>query len=121
MTPQGEVRYSKWERGVHFSALVTNRVENQTITWRYRFADDSFPRGSMDDHVKIGGEYFDLYDTTFNIVPISAGLSRLEIVSHYRVTTNINAYAKLVANFIAHDFMSTILQLYKSRSEETSS
>jgi hypothetical protein len=119
MTPEGEVRYSKWERGVNFSALVTHKIQDRSITWRYRFTDKSFPNGSMDDHVKIGGKYFNLYDTTFNLTPISKNLTKLEIVSHYSVTTDVNFYALPIANFIAHDFMSTILSLYKERSEKS--
>jgi hypothetical protein len=82
---------------------------------------NSFPEGSLDEHVKIGGQYFDLYDTTFNLVPISSDLTRLEIISHYRVTTGVNFYSVPIARFIAHDFMSTILHLYKLRSERSES
>jgi hypothetical protein len=116
-TVEGEVRFSKWDRGVNFSALVVNRIEDRSITWRYRFAPDSFPAGSLDDHVKIGGQYFDLYDTTFNLVPMDEKSTRLEIISHYRVTTDINFYAVPVARYIAKDFMSSIVGLYKRRSE----
>lgn len=118
MSPEGEVRYSKWERGVHFSALVTHQIEDRTITWKYKFGPDSFPKGSLDDHVKIGGQYFNLYDTTFNLEPLSANTTRLEIISHYSVTTNVNFYGVPVARFIANDFMSTIIHLYKYRSEK---
>lgn len=117
MTPEGEVRFSKWERGVNFSALVTERIPDRSISWRYQFTPQSFPDGSLDDHVKIGGQYFDLYDTTFNLVPVTANLTKLEIVSHYRVTTSVNFYGAPIARWIAHDFMSTILHLYKLRSE----
>ena len=121
MTPQGEVRYSKWERGVNFSALVTKRVEDRSITWRYNFTPNSFPPGSLDNHVKVGGKYFDVEDTTFNLTPISDKLTHLEVVSHYRVTTDVNFYGVPVARFIAKDFMSTIVHLYKLRSERSAS
>lgn len=116
-TPAGEVRYSKWERGVSFSAIVTERSELRSISWRYRFDAASFPEGSLDDHVKIGGRFFDLHDTTFVLTPLSERVTKLEIISHYSVTTNLNIYAVPVARFIANDFMSTILGLYKTRSE----
>jgi hypothetical protein len=117
MTPEGEVRFSRWERGVNFQGVVTNRKEDASITWHYRFDAHSFPKGSMDEHVAIGGRYFDLDDTTFNLEPMPGGMTRLEIVAHYRVSSAINFYAVPAADFLGRDFVSTILGLYKSRSE----
>lgn len=115
--PEGENRYSLWERGVNFRGAVTNRRDNQTIAWRYIFDDKSFPPGSMDEHVAIGGRYFNLHDTTFNLQNLANGQTRLEIVAHYRVTTSINFYAVPLANLLGQDFAHTILGLYKHRSE----
>jgi hypothetical protein len=117
LSPSGEVRFSKWERGVHFRGVVTRRQPQRSITWRYVFDRDSFPAGSMDDHVAIGGRYFDLHDTTFNLQPLVDGRTRLEIVAHYRVSSSINFYAIPVASLIGVDFVDTILGLYKGRSE----
>jgi hypothetical protein len=116
-TPEGEIRFSRWDRGVHFRGMVTHREENKSITWRYLFDKDSFPPGSMDDHVAIGGRYFDVHDTTFNLVPLADGTTKLEVIAHYRVSTNVNFYAVPVARFFAHDFVDTLLGLYKMRSE----
>jgi len=116
-TPSGEMRFSKWERGVNFRAIVTNRIEDRTISWHYIFDDRSFPAGSMDEHVAIGGRYFALRDTTFNLMPLPGGRTQLEIVAHHRVTTNINFYAVPAATLLGYDFINTILTLYKSRSE----
>lgn len=115
--PDGEIRYSKWERGVSFRAVVTGRVEEETITWRYIFDEQSFPPGSMDDHVELGGRYFDIGDTTFNLRPAPGGRTELEIVAHYRVTTRINFYAVPAATILGRDFMATLLGFYKHRSE----
>jgi hypothetical protein len=116
-TEEEEVRFSRWERGVNFRGFVTARKENESITWRYVFDDRSFPEGSMDEHVAIGGRYFDLRDTTFHLMPEPDGGTRLEIVAHYRVSTSINAYAVPVAAILGRDFLDTILGLYKHRSE----
>lgn len=115
--PTGEVRYSKWERGVNFRAVVTQKDEDRSITWHYVFDDKSFPPGSMDDHVAIGGEYFALHDTTFNLQPLPGGRTRLGIVTHHRISTGINFYAIPVATLLGNDFIATILGLYKNRSE----
>ena len=71
----------------------------------------------MDEHVEIGGRYFDLRDTTFNLSPLGEGRTRLEIVAHYRVTSSINLYAVPVARLLGHDFIHAIPVLYKGRSE----
>jgi len=117
-TPEGEVRFSRWERGVAFQGLVTQRKENESITWRYRFDAHSFPPGSMDEHVAIGGRYFDLRDTTFKLHPLPGGRTELELVAHYRVTTSIGFYAVPAATLLGNDFVHSILTLYKNRSEK---
>lgn len=117
LTPQGEVRFSEWERGVNFRANVTESVYAEKVSWRYVFDDQSFPKGSMDDHVAIGGRYFDLGDTTFLLHALPNNRTRLEIIAHYRVTSSVNLYAVPTAAFIGRDFVDTILGLYKGRSE----
>lgn len=117
LTPVGEIRFSKWERGVNFRGAVTQRKENESISWHYVFDGHSFPDGSMDEHVAIGGRYFDLKDTTFNLRSLPSGGTRLEIVAHYQITSSINFYAVPMANFLGNDFIATILGLYKGRSE----
>jgi rRNA maturation endonuclease Nob1 len=117
LTDDGEVRYSKWERGVNFRAVITHREVNRSISWRYEFDANSFPAGSMDEHVAIGGRYFDLRDTTFYLRAHDDGTTTLELQAHYRVTTPINFYAAPVAHLLGRDFVGTILGLYKGRSE----
>jgi len=117
VTPEGEIRYSRWERGVRFEAIVTERKEYKSIRWHYAFDAHSFPEGSMDEHVEIGGKFFGLQDTTFNLIALPNNKTELEIVAHYRVTSSINFYAVPVAKVLGWDFVNTILGLYKGRSE----
>jgi uncharacterized protein YndB with AHSA1/START domain len=116
-TPEGEVRHSRWDRGVRFEGKVRERREPEFIRWEYAFDAHSFPPGSMDEHVAIGGRYFDLQDTAFTLHE-SQGGTRLEIVAHYRVTSSVNFYAVPAATLLGHDFIATILGLYKLRSEK---
>ncbi len=117
MTPDGEIRYSRWERGVRFEARVSERRLHETIRWHYAFDAHSFPEGSMDEHVEIGGEFFGLEDTTFNLTALPGNRTELEIIAHYRVSSSINFYAVPVAKVLGRDFVNTILGLYKGRSE----
>lgn len=117
VTPAGEIRYSRWERGVRFEAAVSERRQYESIRWHYAFDAHSFPEGSMDEHVEIGGKFFGLQDTTFNLTPLPGNRTELEIIAHYRVSSSINFYAVPVAKLLGHDFVNTILGLYKNRSE----
>lgn len=117
ITKEGEIRYSESKRGVKFEGLVTDRKNYEMIRWEYRFGTHSFPRGSMDEHVAIGGRFFDLQDTTFNLRELSNHHAELQIVAHYRVASSINFYAVSGSKVLGRDFINTILHLYNNRSE----
>lgn len=110
------VRRSTWQKQVRFDEPVTEWEENRYIRWRYAFQPDSFPAGALDDHVVIGGKYFDLIDTAYRLTPEGQG-TRLAIQVRYRVSTNFNFYATAVARFLVNDTASSLLQLYKARGE----
>lgn len=112
-----EVRYSIWEKGVNFKAFVTDSKVNEYIKWDYSFDQNSFPKGSMDDHVAIGGKYFDLHDTSFTLQAVNQTETKLTITANYRINSAISFYAIPVSKFLGVDFVKTILGLYKHRSE----
>lgn len=114
----GGKRQLMWQRGVTFEEEIEAYDENKFIQWKYIFNDKSFPAGSMDDHVAIGGKYFDLVNTSYRLTEESGG-TRLEISVKYRVSTNFNWYAEPWANFLVTDTAKTILNFYKQRSEPT--
>lgn len=117
-TPEGRVRATTWGRQVHFDELVADAdwQPERRIRWTYRYSADSFPPGSLDDHVEIGGPYFDLLDTTYTLEPDGAG-TRLRMRVSYRVSTQFNFYAGGVAKWLLGDFGEVILRFYKNRSE----
>ena len=68
------------------------------MRWTYHFAPDSFPPHALDDHVQIGGHYFDIIDTTYTLRPLDSTSTRLDIQMHYRVSTDFNWYANVWPN-----------------------
>lgn len=112
----GGLRELKWERGIAFSEQITAWEPNRHIAWKYIFSKDSFPPGSLDDHIVIGGQYFDLKDTSYTLHE-QEGKTKLEISVNVRVSTNFNWYAGLWTNFLVADTARTILKFYKARSE----
>ncbi len=115
-TPEGQVRKSTWQKNVHFDELVTEWSPPHRLRWRYRFKPDSFPEGALDDHVLIGGHYFDLQVTAYTLTPQPGGTA-LTLDVRWRVSTRFNWYANRVAQFLLGDFSEQILGFYKLRSE----
>ncbi len=54
------VRYTKWEKGVSFQERIVDWNENESMYWEFEFPPGSVPPGALDDHVAIGGAFFDL-------------------------------------------------------------
>ena len=117
-TPEGRVRKVQWQKDVHFDEIITEWQPLQRVKWRYRFSPDSFPAGALDDHVVIGGHYFDLRDSDYTLTPREGG-TELRIDVSWRVSTRFNWYADRVAQFLLGDFSEHILRFYRARSETT--
>ena len=115
-TAAGRVRKLRWEQGVHFDEPILDWDENHYIRWRYEFAADSIPAGALDEHVAVGGRYFDLIDTSYTLDPEGDG-TRLSIHVTYRVSTGFNWYAARLARWLVDDSAHTILAFYKHRCE----
>lgn len=112
----GRVRKLRWEQGVHFDEPILDWDENRYIRWRYEFAPDSIPPGALDEHVTIGGRYFDLIDTSYRLDPEGDG-TRLSIHVSYRVSTGFNWYAARLARLLVDNSAQTILAFYQHRGE----
>jgi len=112
------LRATTWGRNVHFDEVVDKRdwQPQRRIRWTYRFTPDSFPPGSLDDHVMIGGQYFDLLDTTYTLEP-QGRETVVTVKVNYRISTQFNLYADWVAQWLLGDFGDVILRFYKTRSE----
>lgn len=118
-TAHGRVRESRWGRQVHFDEIIQDWQPDRYLRWTYRFSPDSFPRKALDDHVVIGGHYFDVLDTSFSLQPISDGTSTLVTTRvHYRISTQFNFYADWVAQILLGNLSEVGLRLYKVRSEQ---
>ena len=117
-TPTGHVRETTWGRKVHFDEVVADAdwEPQRRVRWTYRFAPDSFPPGSLDDHVLIGGQYFDLLDTTYTL-EAEGPATKVTMRVNYRISTQFNLYADWVAQWLLGDFGDVILRFYKARSE----
>jgi hypothetical protein len=116
--PEGKVRESRWGKHVHFEEVMQDWQPERYMRFTYRFAADSFPRAALDDHVVIGGHYFDLLDTEYVLQPEGAD-TRLTTRVRYRISTHFNFYADWVAQLLLGNLSEVGLRLYATRSERT--
>ena len=111
------VRKITMGKSIHFEQVATEWQENGYVRWTYRFFEDSFPPNALDDHVKIGGRYFDIIDTSYRLIPAGPGSTELRISMRYRVSTQFNWYADSVARLLVGNFEEVILNFYRVRAE----
>ena len=58
---------------LQFDQVATDWVPNRRVLSTYRFTKDSLPPQVVDDHVRIGGTYFDVLDTEYTLREIPGG------------------------------------------------
>jgi uncharacterized protein YndB with AHSA1/START domain len=112
------VRHIEMDKGIAFDQVIVDWEPARRVRYRYRFTPASFPSGTLDEHVLIGGEYFDLLDTEYVLTPAGNG-TRLTASMSYRVSTHFNGYARLVARFLIGNFEATALEFYARRALST--
>jgi hypothetical protein len=111
------VRHIRMGRGVQFDQVAADWQPARRVRWLYRFTPDSFPPRALDDHVRIGGEYFDIIDTEYSLQPQADGTTTLHVAMSYRVSTRFNWYAGRVAELLVGNFEETALRFYARRAE----
>lgn len=110
------VRHIAMGRNVRFDQVAAEWEPGRRVRWTYRFDENSFPAGALDDHVRIGGDYFDVVDTEYALDPVAGG-TRLSVRMRYRVSTHFNWYARPIAQFLVRNFEETALAFYARRAE----
>lgn len=111
----GGVREASFERGVLFRETVIDWVPQRRLS--FTIAVDSIPTKTLDQHVTVGGEYFDVLDGTYEIVPLSADAVELRLWSTHRLSTHFNGYASLWTDFVMRQIQGNILQVVRDRAE----
>lgn len=113
---EGWIRRVRMGKGIYFDQVITDWQPERRIHFVYRFFEDSVPSRALDDHVHIGGPYFDLLDTTYTLVS-DGDATQLTIQIRYRVSTQFNWYARPLARLLIGNLEDTLLGFYRRRSE----
>lgn len=111
----GGIRLARFERGILFVETVTDWEPENRLRFTIAAQTDSIPPSTLDDHVTIGGPYFDVLTGEYRIEPGPGGVTILHLRSELRVSTTFNLYASLWADAIMRSIQDNILAVIQSR------
>lgn len=114
----GGVRHASFEGGVVFVETVTAWEPGVHLAFDIAADPGSIPMRTLDEHVTVGGPYFDVLSGDYRIEPLGPGRVRLHLASRHRVSTHVNLYARLWTDFILADTQRYILRVIRQRAEE---
>ena len=109
------VRRVRMGKNIYFDEVVIEWDKYRHLRWIYRYHDDSFPRYALDEHVVLGGHYFDIKDTSYTLIP-DGNRTQIRLKMTYRVSTRFNWYADPVARLLLENLREST-EYYRRHSE----
>src|SRR5215472_10997517 len=113
----GGVRDASFTRGVLFLETVDVWEPQRRLSFTIRPQTDRIPPTTLDEHVRVGGAYFDVLRGEYRLEPLATGKIRLHLSSQHRVSTDFNWYAHLWTDAVMADLQTRILTVIKRRCE----
>jgi hypothetical protein len=113
----GGYRKAIFDKGLIFNEQVTDYEDQHRMRFTIKANPYEIPSTTMDEHILIGGRYFDVIDGTYELQKLNAKTYRLHLYSHFKLTTTFNFYASWWAGWIMKDIQNNILQVIKERVE----
>ncbi len=111
----GGVRHATFRGGVLFVETVNVWEPQQRLQFSIRVGN--IPPTTLDEHVTVGGKYFDVLQGEYQLEPLADGSTRLHLISHHRLDTDFNWYAHLWTDAVMRDIQRNILRVIKNRCE----
>ncbi len=113
----GAVRYATFEHGVLFVETISEWDEPHRLSFSIRADTAHIPPTTFDEHVTIGGKYFDVLRGSYRIEPVGGGDVILYLTSQQRLSTRFNFYTHFWTGYLMADLQNYILQIIKKRCE----
>ena len=111
------MRHATFEHGVLFVETITDWRPGRRLAFSIRADTAHLPPTTLDEHVTVGGPYFDVLEGVYEIEPVAPGRVILHLASTHRLSTRFNAYSGLWTDFIMRDVQEYILEIVKRRCE----
>lgn len=113
----GGVRHATFEGGVLFVETIDKWEPEKELSFGIKADTKSIPPTTLDEHVTIGGPYFDMLEGTYRLERVNDNQVVLHLSSKHRLSTRINFYAGLWTSYIMRDIQDNILGVIKQRCE----
>jgi hypothetical protein len=113
----GAYRKAIFDKGLVFHEQVLYYEDQRRMDFSIKAHPYEIPSTTMDKHVVIGGDYFDVLNGTYVLQQTGFNQYRLHLYSHFKLTTTFNFYASWWAGWIMSDIQNNILQIIKQRAE----
>lgn len=113
----GGKRTATFEREVSFFEVIEEWNPPKVLSFSIE-ADPAFvPANAFDEHIIIGGRFYDVLDGTYRIEALPDGTSLLHLTSNHRLASNFNSYASWWSEVIMSEIQTTILEVIAQRAE----
>ncbi|NIJ52220.1 hypothetical protein [Dyadobacter arcticus] len=113
----GGIRKAIFARGLFFTETVTKVERLKILAFDIKADPNSIPPKALDEHVLVGGKYFDVLEGKYEIEKINDSKIILHLTSQFRLSTRFNFYSGLWSKLIMKDIQENILDIIKQRSE----
>jgi hypothetical protein len=115
----GGVRHATFAGGVLFVETVTAWEPEHRLGFDIRADTANIPPRTLDEHVTIGGAYFDTLHGEYRLEVQPDGGTLLHLVSRHRLSTTLNFYARIWVDAVMKDIQENILYVIRNRCERS--
>ncbi len=110
-------RLARFHGGVEFHEAITVWKPFEAIHFTIKANTDRIPATTLDEHVTIGGPYFDMLTGHYDLKALPDGRTLVKLSSRHRLNTHFNWYAGVWSKAIMSSIQSNILLVIKNRAE----
>lgn len=113
----GGKRHATFEGDVSFYEVVTLWEPGEKLAFTIKADPEFIPHTAFDEHIIVGGRFYDVLDGTYEIEPLGDGRCRLHLTSTHRLSTRFNAYAGWWSEWGMNQIQGSILEVIRERCE----
>ena len=113
----GGVRRASFKGNVVFTETIDEWEDKRKLSFTIVANTAEIPPTTMDEHMIVGGKYFNVLRGTYEIEDLGNGRCLLKLTSNHVATTHLNTYADLWGRILMQDIQTRILKVIRKRCE----